>query len=248
MLISCLTITQKNRFDLLKKSIKCFSEQTYSSKELIIVHHEDEKFSNVITNICSKYQIVFRVILATKKPLSELRNISIKNANGSLLCLWDDDDLYHPSRLKVQSSIFYDNEDIVATTLYNQMYYFKNRREIFVRYSGKDGIHGTIMFKKLSFLIYPENIYKGEDSYFIEALKKLKPNGIHCIKNHPHIYLRIFHDKNTWGFDHHYLRLEKKAYDRNWINDNIHLIKETLNHFEIKNVSIRDFQNKVFSI
>jgi glycosyltransferase involved in cell wall biosynthesis len=100
-LVSCLCVTN-GRGEILKRAIRCFLEQVYSNKELVVLYPSWDK---------STQQTLASFDISCIKPhamdisgltLGELRNISIELASGEYLCNWDDDDWYSPHRIREQ--------------------------------------------------------------------------------------------------------------------------------------------------
>ena len=107
-MFSCLMLTY-NRLHhfrygdcswLLDESVECFLRQTYADKELIIV------------NDCPKQHISFehpnvKVVNVPYRfaSLGEKVNYAASLAQGTLLCRWDDDDIYLPRRLEAQAEL-----------------------------------------------------------------------------------------------------------------------------------------------
>src|SRR5687767_2274290 len=108
MRISCLTITQVSRLHLLRRCLRSYSRQTIHSslRELLLVHHDGHEGTRAIRKLLNEFTIDAKIVEVARAPLGKLRNISIENASGELLCQWDDDDIYHPSRLLMQSLPF----------------------------------------------------------------------------------------------------------------------------------------------
>lgn len=111
-MFSCLMLTynrlKNHRFGdcswMLNESVECFLRQTYRHKELILV------------NDCPKHTIKFEhpQVKVVNLPyrfasLGEKVNHVASLAQGSLLCRWDDDDIYLPRRLEVQASLLADH-------------------------------------------------------------------------------------------------------------------------------------------
>jgi glycosyltransferase involved in cell wall biosynthesis len=87
-------VTQGKRQTLAERAIAAFDAQSYQDRELIIVTLDDVSF--------------------LKKPfykakagsvLGQMRNIAVDVAKGDLVCMWDDDDVHHPDRLKRQIEV-----------------------------------------------------------------------------------------------------------------------------------------------
>jgi glycosyltransferase involved in cell wall biosynthesis len=239
MKISCLTVTQLSRINLLRRCLRSYSLQSYDSnlRELIVVHHDGFPCTTAIKKILIEYQIEAKIIEAPIAPLGELRNISIENAIGDILCQWDDDDFFHPDRLKIQSAPFI-NAGYMGTSLANQLYWFFNTNNLYIRNGGKEGIHGTLMFRNDPGLRYAPVMSKGEDTKLIQDILNKNPFGICCIEDHPELYVRTFHGLNTWDYDHHHKRLYQQAMGTDWIKRNEREILEWLVVLDIPKVNI----------
>jgi len=95
-LVSCVCVTY-GRPILLGEAVKCFIDQTYSNKELIIVNDQEgvtlkmdsERDDIVIENVPERFG-----------SLGEKRNYAMSLTKGDYVCIWDDDDLYLPWRIE----------------------------------------------------------------------------------------------------------------------------------------------------
>ncbi len=95
-LVSCLTATY-GRPILLGECIKCFLDQDYDNKELIVLNDQqsvelvlDQDYPNIkLLNHPRRFN-----------SLGEKRNYLKMLGNGELFCIWDDDDLYMPWRIR----------------------------------------------------------------------------------------------------------------------------------------------------
>ncbi len=95
-LISCLCVTH-HKSQLLKRAIACFNSQTYDSKQLVIVYEETDLLTCAYIQshtFASNIKLVAIPGGQSKLMLGELRNRSIKEAEGEYVCQWDDDDWY----------------------------------------------------------------------------------------------------------------------------------------------------------
>jgi len=248
MKISCLTITQFSRINLLKRSLHSFSLQTFepSLRELIIVHHDAPQFTFEIEKLLSEYKINAKIVDVAKAPLGELRNISIESASGDLLCQWDDDDFYHPDRLKIQAEPFEVN-GCVATTLEMQMFWFCKDGDLYIRKGGKEGLHGSIMFRSDRGLLYQKNLSKGEDTFLIQEIMAQGPLSIYRIDGQPQLYVRTYHGENTWNSEHHYSHI-RQSLSTDWLKTNKNVIKKWIKELNIAPVNVRSADNLIFSI
>lgn len=100
--VSCLCITERRPL-FLKRSIKCFLSQTHENTELII-HYP--KSDTVTYNIISEFEDVrinsVPIEYSKHETLGDKRNRTLEQATGDYICTWDDDDWYHPDRIKDQ--------------------------------------------------------------------------------------------------------------------------------------------------
>jgi glycosyltransferase involved in cell wall biosynthesis len=94
-LISCLCCTF-NRNILLGESIKCFLDQDYGNKELVVVN-DQEGVSLRMSPLPDNIQIYNHP--KRFDSLGQKRNYLKSLAHGEYFCIWDDDDLYAPFRL-----------------------------------------------------------------------------------------------------------------------------------------------------
>jgi glycosyltransferase involved in cell wall biosynthesis len=248
MKISCLTITQFKRLDLLRKSIWSYSNQSIDSnlRELILVHHDGHEFTIAIERLLAEFQTSGKIIEVSHLPLGELRNISMANADGDLLCSWDDDDFFHPDRLLIQSRPF-EKESCVATTLAKQFFWFPDRHELYIRRGGKEGIHGSMMFRNNLKLKYDTTLKKGEDTKLIETLITQSKENIYCIDDNPHLFVRTYHGLNTWDFEHHF-KHTRQALNVEWLLANETKIREWLEVLQISDVDVRDTLQIAFHV
>lgn len=247
MKISCLTITQFSRINLLHKSLWSYSQQSVDpkSRELVIVHHDGVEYTTAIQHLLLKYNIEGRIFEAAPAPLGALRNISIEKATGDLLCQWDDDDFFHPDRLRIQSFPF-EISNCIATTLATQFFWFCDRGELYIRRGGKEGIHGSIMFRNHLGFLYDSEIAKGEDTKLIQKLQQQDATSIHCIEDNPQLFVRTYHGLNTWEFEHHF-KHTRQALSVEWLLANETKIREWIEVLQIPKVKVRDVNQIAFT-
>ena len=96
-LVSCLMVT---RGDMARTrlSIDQFKRQTYESRELVVVCDRiDEDLKTLIRQSGDDVRLI---AVGPGLTLGELRNISVQEARGDIVCQWDDDDLYATKRIE----------------------------------------------------------------------------------------------------------------------------------------------------
>ena len=199
-LISCLCVTHKKP-KMLERVINCFYDQSYENKQLVIVYEEiDALTSEFIIN--QKFDERVKVICIDasleKKPLGELRNISVREADGEYVCQWDDDDWYDPDRLTIQMQFIH--ESMKPACLLSRWIIFDSQsKKAYI--SSRRLWEGSILCRKdlMMEVPYPA-IHRGEDTFVIDNL--YKGDKLHIIDDMPELYVYISHGSNTWDQAH----------------------------------------------
>ncbi len=131
-LISCVMPTWDGVI-LAKEAIRCFIGQRYSNRELVIVAGGSERSQLAVSSYVSglgRDDIRCICLRGEGATLGDMRNIGLDNARGEVICQWDDDGLYHPSRLEVQIGAMLD-ADASACFLTDHLQYFAMQQELF---------------------------------------------------------------------------------------------------------------------
>ena len=154
--ITAVMVTGKPRgmAGLPQMAVRCFLNQTYENKELLIINHGQETFNG--ENIRE-----IKVSKTDAMPIGALRNLAFEAARGDWLVTWDDDDSQHPDRLAWQ----------VERTPEGRMSLFKNRLvhdlltgESFVK-SAPVGFGSTMIYPRNTTNRY-ENWINNSDGWF----------------------------------------------------------------------------------
>lgn len=100
-LVSCIALAGQHPLPHVLAAIKCFREQTYPNKELIIVNNCHTQWQAAGLNIQAESNIF---ILDTPQYLSAgmARNYGISAANGQILAQFDINHWHHRKRLEAQ--------------------------------------------------------------------------------------------------------------------------------------------------
>ena len=144
-----------------------------------------------------EYKLI-RIDKADKFNLGELRNLSVREADGSYVCQWDDDDWYAPDRLTEQMDFltFRQKSGCVLSRWviyddFSQKAYLSNWRLW----------EGSILCRRDVMLQNPyPSLVRGEDTSVIEGL--YKKNEIAIFDDMPHLYVYTVHGNNTWEYEH----------------------------------------------
>lgn len=240
-----ITSASKFRRRWIKESLSCFLNQSYSNREMIIVLDrptEADRISLVklIRNL--GVQNIQLVDVKGKKALGELRNISISKANGEILCGWDDDDLYHKDRLRLQfQGMKRKNADVVY--LKNNLHFFPRKGLLYLnnwqRKSKNMGHPGTLMFKKNKAPCYPTRgpaSRKSEDIYVLDWFKQ--NCKVSYLDLPPFLYTYVCHGKNTWSEAHHMAVAQSLSEPRDYLVKNMKQIVSWVRSANLKRAKI----------
>jgi hypothetical protein len=204
--ISCLMVTE-GRFEQFKTSVLGYCSQDYPDKELIIVTRGSEIYKTGITDHIHSLDRndINCVFLSSKVSLGAMRNIALSHASGQLICQWDDDDLNHPHRLKVQSQVML-NAKARASFFCDHFHLFRDTKQLYwcdwARSRWHPGHPGTLMAFKQALPPYNETQQRQEDSFVQHALIAQKvPIAIVC--NVGYLYTYVYHGTNVFSRAHH---------------------------------------------
>ena len=237
--ISCLMVSHA-RLALARRAIRCYADQTYPKRELVIVSDGQLRYRRALERYVAHLgldSVRFVYPESDRLPLSRLRNISLDAADGDLICQWDDDDCYHPERLALQLAHILDCQ-ARACCLTDHLQLLETDRElVWVDWTlgGRSGegqlLPGTIMAFKDRRFRYPETgpyVYRGEDSVFLHDLYRNVPTV--PLRGMGHIYLYTYHGGNTFSREHHYnLRLFSAS--RSELNEKAERIRQAVTYY-----------------
>lgn len=207
------------RMEFLRRAVDCYLNQSYPNKELQIVSLLDDNPKAPLIQFLEELNEphIHLHLIEGEKSLGALRNISINKAQGAIICQWDDDDLYHPDRLKVQYEQLI-KEQAEVCFLTSQLHYFKNDKVLsWLEWSNFrqpfDCMPNSIMMRKSVEVSYPEegpNAQKKEDSNVLQQIHNLRVK-IAKVKDRAYMYVYTYHGDNTWQKEHHYDLVKKTA-------------------------------------
>lgn len=205
-------VTAIGRKRWLRRSIACFRQQAYESKELIIVVSGPQWHRNRVVKIseAASQGDISVVQMVGDEPLGALRNHALAAARGALVCQWDDDDLNHPERLSVQVDEIL-RAEAGACYLAEQLHLFWDEGRLFVcDWSSSRrhiGIPGTLLARREIVPRYPPQFKCGEDSIVHDQL--LTRTRIRVLRGAPHLFIYIYHGRNTFPRSHHMALVER---------------------------------------
>lgn len=104
-LISCLCVTHR-RVPMLRRAVHCFLAQTWSARELLVLHEDGDHGTRDFLAQLAHPQV--RSLVVPEQPhlaLGAKRQISVQAARGDYIATWDDDDWSAPTRLAEQMRV-----------------------------------------------------------------------------------------------------------------------------------------------
>ena len=211
-LISCLTVTA-GRLRLLKEAIRCYLDQTYPHREMVIVTADREPYRRAVSAHLAELDRSDIRLVGVDDPsstLGRLRNISVADACGDIVCQWDDDDLYHPDRLSAEFEAMTDGDGRACFLNEHLQFFVDDRALVWVDWAvgavleRRDRlVPQSLMVYRDDRLRYPEEgpaSQRGEDDAIRAEIYASMP-----VVELPrgHLYLYRFHGRNTQGEAHH---------------------------------------------
>lgn len=262
--ISCVTVTT-GRVDLVKKAIHCYVYQTYKNKELVILSQGSEEENKQIesyVNSLERNDISF-FNAPSHLTLGAMRNASIEIAKGEVICQWDDDDLYHPDRIRTQYMALRRNNRNVGCAYSDFLKYFETTGEVYWCDWSKEGtlssqlLCGAIMFYKSIFhkynsMLYPQTGSQCHVEEDLNVLQKLIASGNVVPVFAAHHYVYMYHGENTYDLEHHKLTLlvnsGKYVMDADSLRSRQKLLEETFSLMDVKGpVNFRSLDEVAFT-
>ncbi|HEY0686558.1 MAG TPA: glycosyltransferase [Steroidobacter sp.] len=241
-LISCLMVT-RDRLALAKRAIDCFARQSYPAKELVIVTDDSPAYRNALQRHVRDRglgdSVRFHQVAGEAHCLGQLRNVSLDQARGEIVCQWDDDDCYHPDRLTLQSEHML-REHARACLLTDHLQYLDEERALTWidwtlggRTARDQLLPGTVMLFKDSGCRYPESgdyCRQGEDTFFLDRLCDTVP--VAPLIGRGHLYLYTYHGQNTFSKQHHH-RLRLFSLSSGELRKRANVIQRAVAHYRV---------------
>ncbi len=203
MKVSCLMVTLGTpvRLPMIARAVAAFGAQTHGERELVIV--VDQRADSRVEAIRAIAPADVRLIVAQGLSLGALRNRSVVEADGDVVCQWDDDDLHHPGRIAAQLAALGAADAVVLQDLL-----MRDAGGI-LRWTNwaatpAGGHPGTLMARRAAMPLYPEvgeTAQRGEDLAVLEALDSA--GEVVRLAGAPHLYVYVSHEANSMSAAHH---------------------------------------------
>jgi glycosyltransferase involved in cell wall biosynthesis len=207
--VSCLMVTA-NRKQLMRRSIRCFQNQTYQNKEMVVIDDGEQDLDEVLQDLSASELKYIKLDKDPENTLGKLRNRSLKEATGDYLVQWDDDDWYHPDRISIQAETLSEGYD--ACCLSSALMHLDEEPYMNHPYVGQlpEGIPGSIMHKADADIRYPHT-RRAEDTVY---LKQWMDRRYHQLTDsYSHLFIRCYHGANTWEKEHFLRRVRNNPKD-----------------------------------
>ena len=255
-LVSCLVLT-RDRLRLAERAIRCYQNQRYPRRELVIVCQGDDAYQDELRRHIDQIPLAHVRLIAADPQLrlGVLRNISLEEARGDLVCIWDDDDCSHPDRLTRQVDHLLET-DADAVFLSGHLHLFE-----------PDGVlhwidtsasadppryplaPGTVVMRRDSRFRYPEAgryAHFGEDYQLMLDLHRRAK--VATAGDLGLLYLYTYHGNNTFSRQHH-LRMRRYRLPSSSIRARAGEIRDALAQYPIaKQVAVHGREGAVFTV
>lgn len=163
--VTCLCLT-RNRRPWLRKAIRYFQEQTYPTKELLIVADGED-----VRDLVPEAPNIRLIHIEENYLIGQKRNFGASRARGEIIAHWDDDDYSAPGRLADQVRRLLDSGKSV--TGYSSMLFTDGSRWWRFRGAPSHGMGTSLCFYKKWWVAHPFPMVQcGEDGFFVMAAFK----------------------------------------------------------------------------
>ena len=215
-MISCLMVTQPSRLALARLAIGDFAAQTHRECELVVLHDGDETCHAALSAIAVDAPDA-RIRVLREPPgriLGARRNAAVAAAAGDFVCVWDDDDRYHPERLALQwQSLRAANADFGFLT--DQLHWFATSGELYWDDWSREGYplnvaQNTLLARRECMPPYPELPRGSDTALLMEILRRGAP--IARLHDAGWCYVYVYHGDNVWDAAHHVVIARDKSY------------------------------------
>ena len=200
-----------NRGHLVRRAVRCYQQQTYPRKELVVVDDGEEDLSGILSVLPEEEVRYIKLERHPDNVLGALRNRALDEARGDYLVQWDDDDWYHPERIARQVAVLEQGFD--ACTLSGSLMHLDDPVFYCHPYVGylPDGIPGSIMHRRNEHIRYPE-MRRAEDTVYLKAWIE-QGRYTRLPRTEVYLFIRCFHGANTWEKKHFLTRMRNTPVD-----------------------------------
>ena len=183
--IACIVPTTPNRRHFWPSLFRCFQNQTWTEKEMILVDEDHISPKNLPSSIR-------HIVVPKNISIGHKLNIGVENSRASFFHKCDDDDWYHPNFLTDLITPLLTNSSAISLVDSHLVFLVKDWKLYTTPYGTLGG--GTICFGRKAWNQRPfRDLSLGEDMDFIINRKKIAR-----ITPDPLNYILVRHSNNTW--------------------------------------------------
>ena len=193
-LVSCLMVTRGYLMPA-RYAIDSFRAQTYANAELIIVADRPGNEVSAYVDSLNDHRIRYLRPEPEWKSLGELRNISLAQARGALVCQWDDDDMSDPARLDISVQVLLATGSI-AVFMERWLMWWPAKASMVA--SVRRPWEGSMLARREAMPPYPLQA-RGEDS---DVATLVSGGGRVVLFDMPRLYVYTVTGQNTWDSEH----------------------------------------------
>lgn len=191
--VSCVMATRGHEVPA-RQAIQCFQRQTHPDRELVIACATAGSDVEALVRELDDPQIRFAIAEGAAN-VGDIRNAAIAQADGELVCVWDDDDLSHPDRLRWQLAAMAAADAPIAALSRVLLWWPATVR---LAMSVQRVWENTLLVERAIMPPYP-SVERGGDTTFFRALRKGRAVAL---LEQPEAYIYVAHGANIWGADH----------------------------------------------
>lgn len=202
--VSCLMVTADRRA-LVKRSLHCYKKQSHPNTELVVVDNGHDQIDDLLEDFDESTVNYIRLKPSPDNVLGEMRNRSLEAATGEYVTCWDDDDWFHPDRIKIQlNRLQQDSYD--ACCLTTSLMHLDSKEMMHHPYKGTlpGGVPPSILHRNDPGIRYPQ-LNRHEDTEFLKQWKEKK--YVQLPPEYAYLFIRCHHGTNTWEKDHFIRRM-----------------------------------------
>jgi glycosyltransferase involved in cell wall biosynthesis len=191
--VSCLMVTT-NRLEFVERSVRCFQEQSYKDLELVVVSASTDGTDEYLAGLGdARIKVVH---LGRAMPLGTMRNVAVSTATGQFVTQWDDDDWFHPDRVRLQMEALKSNG--AEACLLERLTLAWPDKGLFC-HSKRRPWENSILALRSRLPAY-EAIPIGEDYRCVQEMIQRRVRL--CLLDEPRLYVYVAHGRNTCSSDH----------------------------------------------
>lgn len=191
-MVSCLMVTRGEPARV-RLAIEQFQRQSYAPRELLVVCDE---VTEALRALVDEAGAAVRLVSALPGfTLGELRNLSVAEAYGDIVCQWDDDDLYGPDRIANGVGALL---QVGADALFLRQWFIWCPSQRVLALSRSRIWEGSMIARKRAIAPYPA-LRREEDTRMVDAM--VARSSI-ALLDDPLSYCYCIHSQNTSPDDH----------------------------------------------